>query len=959
VATYNVNGLASSIEAISLLCNECDIVFLQELQILPSDTDIINRVHPDFLGFAVSSVDTSSVILRGRPHGGLGVLWRKNIQNITVLHEHADIGKRFIGVKLGSGADAVIFLNVYLPVGYGRVDAVNKYRQAVAAVSTAIGESETGNIIVLGDMNADPSPSSASYRCWAELDNVIESWNLCVADVAILPDDTYTYVSASHDTVSWLDHIAVSEPMLSFISDFRVHLDVTLFDHAPLSCSVTIACDIYRSVRQAKSARTHSRPTATVLWDQSSNEHLRNYCGATEHSLRVLQENSSQCPIATLNSLVTALHNSAYTTLPIRLPESGRRRVVGGVTGWNILTRDKYHEARQAHVRWCQAGRPPSGPICDNRRFLRRAFKNAYNELKQSARRARDERLLAHVNLRDFRSFWKYVRSADAPMSMPSSVDGLSNPDEILAMWRDKFETLYRPEVVTQDPQVVQEPCAPGCEVTITRQDVNDALLRLNVSSAPGLDGLSVRHFLYASNLVLDVIATLFNRMLVTGQVPHQFSDSCVTPILKKRTLDPTNSKNYRPVTLTTCISKIFETVILSRYGGLFNTSDNQFGFKADVDVNAAYAVVHETVRRYNREGSGVFLCFLDATAAFDNVDHGILLDKLRGRGLPPVLLTLFRNWFVSQKGVVRWGPTNALSDSFQVLKGVRQGGVVSPALFSLYVDDMLRCLNAQRVGCFLNNHPMQAVCYADDLVLMAPSRSALQQLVDVASGLATGIGITFNPSKCEAMFIPAKRNRVPELKTISVSGNDIPYVRKARYLGHLITDDGRQVEDVKRAVRALYGAFNGGVRKHGRSTLANRLVLFQGLCTHLFGAECWLGDTDLRPIQRAYDNCLKSCLGLSKYMSTTMASIESQILPFNLVYSVRHWGFVLRLARSRNSCVRAMLASSTSIVATSAAVNRLFLEAPVVWRPRNRDDLDRVAWGIVHRKAARLMDFA
>ena len=94
----------------------------------------------------------------------------------------------------------------------------------------------------------------------------------------------------------------------------------------------------------------------------------------------------------------------------------------------------------------------------------------------------------------------------------------------------------------------------------------------------------------------------------------------------------------------------------------------------------------------------------------------------------------------------VRWGST--FSDSFSVANGVCQGGVLSPILFTLYIDDLLMDLKEQGVGCFGDSFFAGALCYADDLVLLAPSPSALRIMICCCEDFAASPGLRFNASK-------------------------------------------------------------------------------------------------------------------------------------------------------------------------------------------------------------------
>ena len=151
-------------------------------------------------------------------------------------------------------------------------------------------------------------------------------------------------------------------------------------------------------------------------------------------------------------------------------------------------------------------------------------------------------------------------------------------------------------------------------------------------------------------------------------------------------------------------------------------------------------------VSRYINRGSSVLGCFLDASKAFDLVNHEVLFQKLLKRGLPLPVVRFLSSWYHDQQMRVRW--EQSLSSSFGVSNGVRQGSVLSPVLFSVYLDELLDMLSDSNVGCYWGGHFAGAVCYADDIVLLAPSASALRRMLSICDSFATSHGLLFNADK-------------------------------------------------------------------------------------------------------------------------------------------------------------------------------------------------------------------
>jgi hypothetical protein len=122
----------------------------------------------------------------------------------------------------------------------------------------------------------------------------------------------------------------------------------------------------------------------------------------------------------------------------------------------------------------------------------------------------------------------------------------------------------------------------------------------------------------------------------------------------------------------------------------------------------------------YNNKGSNVYCAFLDASKAFDRLVHKGLFLKLLERGFPKCFIDLIVSWYDGLFCRVKWGGT--FSDWFPILAGVRQGGILSPTFYSIYVDDLVVKLKRSNVGCYLDNLFLSILLYADDMAIIAPS---------------------------------------------------------------------------------------------------------------------------------------------------------------------------------------------------------------------------------------------
>jgi len=159
---------------------------------------------------------------------------------------------------------------------------------------------------------------------------------------------------------------------------------------------------------------------------------------------------------------------------------------------------------------------------------------------------------------------------------------------------------------------------------------------------------------------------------------------------------------------------------LLELYSSYLYSSDLQFGFKKKTGCNSAIYTVKSVVEYYTKHGSTVNVCLLDMSKAFDKVNHYGLYLKLMKRNIPQRFLMVLINWYSKCYAAVRWN--GVFSRVFDISCGVRQGGVLSPILFAVYVDDIIVNLRESRMGCSINGLYIGCVMYADDLLILSAS---------------------------------------------------------------------------------------------------------------------------------------------------------------------------------------------------------------------------------------------
>ena len=175
--------------------------------------------------------------------------------------------------------------------------------------------------------------------------------------------------------------------------------------------------------------------------------------------------------------------------------------------------------------------------------------------------------------------------------------------------------------------------------------------------------------------------------MIVCSNLQTFHSHYCVLE-KKGSNKDTSDIKNYRGIALSSLLSKVFDSCIISLNSMVLRSDDLQFAYKKSCSTIQCVSMVTEVINYYRYNGSSVYMCMLDASKAFDRVNLLTLFKTLYSSGMCPIYLRLLMKIYEEQNMRIRWN--NTVTDCFTISNGVKQGGVLSAILFSLYLDQLI-----------------------------------------------------------------------------------------------------------------------------------------------------------------------------------------------------------------------------------------------------------------------------
>lgn len=352
----------------------------------------------------------------------------------------------------------------------------------------------------------------------------------------------------------------------------------------------------------------------------------------------------------------------------------------------------------------------------------------------------------------------------------------------------------YYQSVFTSDEPDYSPPDFPSLteekleDVVLTEESVEEILTDLNPNKAAGPDGVESKLLKECAQELAPVLCKLFRKSMDEAEVPSKWKEAHITPIHKKG--NRAEMANFRPVALTSVISKVFEKIICSAIlcfltrNGLISLQQHGFVRGRSCQTNILLCLEQWTMSLDS--GKSVDVAYFDYAKAFDKVSHNLLLVKLRAYGIDGKLLAWLEAYLRNRKQRVVVG--NGKSTWLDVLSGTTQGTVLGFLLFLIFINDLpSKCSPEDESLIKLLADDTKAFQEIDsDISQQAGNQLALQSRVDQIASWAADWKMEINPAKSKVMHIG--RNN-PGLQ-YTIGGIPIDTVRTEKDIGFWITDD-------------------------------------------------------------------------------------------------------------------------------------------------------------------------
>lgn len=825
------------------------------------ETHVVNENRNSFKmyfdDYKLAWIDARKVHKYGRASGGCLYGYRKNIEKMYDL-EFKNINQEVV-LKCKFGGEQVWFIPRYLNCTNWGND-FNEFKNFLFDMNAA-------SFCVLGDLNAriaceqhiekrmlancpciSANRKSKDVKLDANGRKILELFDDIGGIIINGRTDgdkhgNFTFMGSMGNSV--IDYCCCSVSFLNVVQNFSV-LDKPYSDHMPLNLVI--------STKSRLVANDEHKLRPKLLWlDRSAYNYTAKLSHLTAHTT---------LPIGSINDRVDFLKQLIIEAAPVY----HERKLYEPKEKWFDA---QCYNSRKKMFASLKLWRRCSIPLLRERYLCAvRSYKNLCKE-KQIQYTNNNVELLN--NARNSKEWWALANS------FKSRKWKTNVPIDISVLSSHFFELLSQDATLSID---TVEPRVFHYELDreLVLDELIVALRNTKKGKAPGADRISYEFYAHAPLNFLKWVLVVLNEIFNNGFTPESFRTSIILPLHKKG--DRSDASNYRGLSLLDTLYKLFTSILLKRLTAWAERysilNEYQAGFRqgySTVDnIFNLSSIAHIYIKSMKKR---LYAFFVDLKAAFDTIPRQALFYKLYSIGISSKIINTIRQFYTNTKSAV-WNGEHT-SEYFEVLHGVRQGCVLSPMLFSLYVNDMHDCLSG---GITIGGTVIKLLLYADDIVLLSDRVEGLQVMINELESYCTQWGLTVNLLKSKVMVFRNGTRLSPKEKWY-YGGGEIETVNYYKYLGVTLTYNlslNRHFnETLVKSKNAIASTWSQFVRNR-RITQDNKIKIYTSASRSImcYAAQVW-GYNQYDIVERLQRFFLKKLLHLPSNTPNYMIHLETR----------------------------------------------------------------------------------
>jgi hypothetical protein len=776
--SWNVQGLANKIDDSNFrhFCELYDIFGFQET--MACNTELFCNYFTDYMCY--ESVRDKSELGITKASGGVSVFVKTNIaQHVThVRTNDIDCVSLYIESDIFGNGKATIITFVYIPpidsimhnlsMEQGLDGLENKFSHMlnnyndcnlflagdlnarIGTVNDCIMQDDTcfipglegGDEYVSDNFNIPRNSKDSTVNTFGyDLIDMCHALSVHVLNGRVTGDEQGEFTHVSRQGASVIDYMAVSSDMFTNVKHFTV-IDRQESDHFPIQCTLQVTLPGEREVALQVDRSQHK--LVRYRWKEIHRDEFVNTVNDVDIDALNIDDPVMDEEVDGLIDKLNTVFYSAGQAMEVKGNSTKRDQ-----PDWydSQCEREK-HEVNYLLNRF---------RATSDREVLSRYLdaKCMYKHTCKSKKKLVDEKhcaeLCGFATERNCTAFWKKVKYLISGGKHTSKSESISGSEWFL-YFSDLLNSDNAHDVELSDfdaqVQTFSQSHKTGCQqcedmnihnvlnTAITEEEVTLATSKLKNGKSTGTDGIPGEFYRYSLHKLYPIFVKLFNNMFKHGVFPAQWTEGVIVPIHKKG--DKNDPGNYRGITLLNIAGTFFTTILNTRLKAWSEDTNAveecQSGFRNGYSTTDNIFVLQCVAQKYlDRKKSKFYCAFIDFSKAFDTVNRTKLWYILIRKGIHGKMINILENMYAQVKSSVRIGKCR--TSFFDTLTGLRQGCMLSPWLFTMYINELVSFFKEEGVrGIYLGNDidELLLLLFADDLTLCDDTVVGLQRKLNL-----------------------------------------------------------------------------------------------------------------------------------------------------------------------------------------------------------------------------------
>ncbi|KAI5726940.1 hypothetical protein M8J76_011469 [Diaphorina citri] len=481
-----------------------------------------------------------------------------------------------------------------------------------------------------------------------------------------------------------------------------------------------------------------------------------------------------------------------------------------------------------------------------------------------------------------------------------------TNREEILEEATKYYENLYKNENTQMELETYIEHTGTkenreefNKRYSIMKEEIDKAIDELKKEKAPGHDCITNELIITGREYLVPKLQEIFNRVMHERTIPEQWSISKIILLYKKGAREEIG--NYRPISLSSCIYKIFTKIIQQKLRKKLdeNQPQEQAGFRSTFSTIDNLQTINQILEKCREYQIKVYISIIDYKKAFDSIYHGSIWKSLRTIQVDDIYIQILQTLYKSKAYIA----LDKKGRQFEIKRGTKQGCPLSAELFNTVLEQIFRNLNWEEYGLPINGKMINNLRFADDVILIGKDMIELKTMIKELEEESKKQGLLINTSKTKILTTTAE----------AVIDNDKETIKKEKesiYLGQLISCDNIIEKEVERRIKIGWSKY-WSMKKIFKSmkineklkTKALKMCIFPAI---LYGCQTWALTKKLsKRLDVTQYQMFRSILHIKRMDKISNRSINEKLKMENLSNEARRlkwrWaGHVMRMSNDR-----------------------------------------------------------